>query len=69
MSGAGHLPVVDLDQYNETCRKICLTCPFLAPCKGIQDTLGFWIPRRGFRIPFTGFQIFFSGTWIPDSNC
>ena len=41
----------------------------IAPCKGIQDTLGFWIPRRGFRIPFTGFQIFFSGTWIPDSNC
>ena len=41
----------------------------LAPCKGIQDTLGFWIPRRGFRIPITGFQIFFSGTWIPDSNC
>ena len=25
-----------------------------APCKGIQDSLGFWIPRRGF--------------WIPDSN-
>ena len=42
---------------------------FVAPCKGIQGTLGFWIPRRGFRIPFTGFQIFFSGTWIPDSNC
>ena len=41
----------------------------LVQCKGIQDTLGFWIPRRGFRIPFTGFQIFFSGTWIPDSNC
>ena len=40
-----------------------------APGKGIQDTLGFWIPRRGFRIPITGFQIFFSGTWIPDSNC
>ena len=22
----------------------------LAPCKGIQDSLGFWIPPRGFRI-------------------
>ena len=26
------------------------------PCKGIQDSLGFLIPRRGFRIPSTGFQ-------------
>ena len=41
----------------------------IAPCKGIRDTLGFWIPPRGFRIPITGCQIFFSGTWIPDSNC
>ena len=24
--------------------------------KGIQDSLGFWIPRRGFQIPGTGFQ-------------
>ena len=24
---------------------------------GIQDSLGFWIPRHGFRIPGTGFQI------------
>ena len=24
--------------------------------KGIQDSLGFWIPRRGFRIPGTGFD-------------
>ena len=40
----------------------------LAPCKGIQDRLGFWIPRTGFRILGTGFQIFFSGTWILDSN-
>ena len=46
-----------------------LSREFFAPCKGIQDTLGFWIPRRGFRIPFTGFQIFLGGTWIPDSNC
>ena len=28
----------------------------VAPCKGIEDTLGFWIPRRGFRIPATGFR-------------
>ena len=30
-----------------------------APCKykGIQDSLGFWIPRHGFRIPGTGFRI------------
>ena len=41
---------------------------FLAPCKGIQDILGFWTPHRGFRIPGTKLQIFFSGTWIPDSN-
>ena len=27
------------------------------PYKGIQDNLGFWIPRRGFRITGTGFQI------------
>ena len=25
-------------------------------CKGIQDRLGFWIPRRGFQIPGTAFQ-------------
>ena len=33
----------------------------IAPRKGIQNSLGFWIPRRGFRIQGTGFQIFFSG--------
>ena len=27
----------------------------IAPCKGIQDTLGFWIPRHGFLIPGTGY--------------
>ena len=35
--------------------------------KAIQDSLGFWIPRRGFRIPGTGFK-FLSlelGFWIP----
>ena len=35
----------------------------IAPCKGIQDSPGFWIPRRGLRIPVfvqsveLGFQI------------
>ena len=28
----------------------------LAPRKGIQDSIEFWIPRRGFRIQGTGFQ-------------
>ena len=28
----------------------------VAPYKGIQDSLGFWIPRRVFRILGTGFQ-------------
>ena len=37
------------------------------PCKGIQDSLRFRIPRRGLGILITGFQIFFSETWIPDS--
>ena len=31
--------------------------PPYPPCKGIQDSLGFWIPRRGFRIQSTGFRI------------
>ena len=39
----------------------------LTPCKGIQDSLGFWIPHRGFRIPGTGFQSLSVelGIWIP----
>ena len=36
----------------------------MAPCKGIQDSPGFWIPRRGLRIPD-----FVNGTWILDSKC
>ena len=32
----------------------------VAPCNGIQDNLGFWIPRRGFRIPDSRY-------WIVDS--
>ena len=54
--------------------------PVIALCtKGIQDSLGFWIPRCGFPIPGTGFQclsveprdydLFSLGrTWIPDFN-
>ena len=38
----------------------------IAPCKGIQDSLGFWIPRHDFQIPVTGFRIIFQ--WIPDSR-
>ena len=37
-----------------------------APCKGIHDSLGFWIPPCGFRIPSTGFRI--PAQWIPDSK-
>ena len=29
----------------------------LAPCEGIQDSSGFWIPSRGFWIPGSGFRI------------
>ena len=37
-----------------------------APSKGLQDSLGFWIPRHEFWIPGTRFQIpIVSG--IPDS--
>ena len=38
-----------------------------APRKEIQDSLGFWTPRRGFRIPGTGFQYLSVdiGIWIP----
>ena len=38
-----------------------------APCKEIQDSLGFWISRREFWIPVTWFQSFLEklGFWIP----
>ena len=39
---------------------------YFAPCKGIHDSLGFWIPPCGFRIPSTGFRI--PAQWIPDSK-
>ena len=39
----------------------------IAPCKEIQDSLGFWILRCGFRIPGAGFQYLSVelGFWIP----
>ena len=35
---------------------IWLSNSFHAPCKRIQETLGFWIPLCGLRIPGTWFQ-------------
>ena len=29
----------------------------MTPYKGIQDSLGFWIPRPGFRIPDSRYRI------------
>ena len=36
--------------------------------KGIQDSLGFWIPRRGYPDSRYCIPIFFSGTWSLDSK-
>ena len=55
-----YLQNVIFDKYN-----LCFLCmsrdgsqskchpqnPNNRPCKGIQESLAFWIPRRGFRIP------------------
>ena len=42
----------------------------VTPCKGIQDGLGFWIPRRGFSDSRYWILHFFKiGTWISGSNC
>ena len=35
-----------------------------SPCKGIQDSIGFWIPRCGFRISRWWISVFVGGTWI-----
>ena len=50
-----------------TLRSICQSLSNLAiplshraPCKVIQHSLGFWIPRCGFQIPGTRFLIFLS---------
>ena len=47
--------------------------PLSPPWKGIQGSLGVWIPRRGIRIPDTGFRILckwqsFEGFWIPPAK-
>ena len=34
------------------------------PCKGIQDNLGFWIPRCGFQIPDTIEFLLWVSLWI-----
>ena len=39
-----------------------------APCKGIQDILGFWIPHCGFRIPVQWILDSKKG-WIPIFYC
>ena len=38
----------------------------IAPCKGIHDSLGFWIPPCGFRIPGTWYRYLSveHGFWI-----
>ena len=38
------------------------------PCRGIQDSLVFWIPRRGYPDSRYWIPVFISGTWILDSN-
>ena len=44
-----------------------VNCWHVAPCKGIQHSLGFYIPRLGFPIPGTGFKTLSGelGFWIP----
>ena len=61
-----------LSQYFRIPRNtLCLSprfCFSFDPCKEIQESLGFWIPRRGFLTSGTGFRIFVHETWIPDTN-
>ena len=41
----------------------------IASWKGIQDSLEFWIPRRGFRSDsMYCIPVFVGETWILDSN-
>ena len=44
-----------------------VNCWHVAPCKGIQHSLGFYIPCLGFPIPGTGFKTLSGelGFWIP----
>ena len=41
---------------------------FITPCRRTQDSLGFWVPRRGFRIFRYWLPVFVSGTWILECN-
>ena len=45
---------------------------YFTACKGIRDSLRFWIPRRGFRIPGIRFQALSVelslGFWILQAN-
>ena len=70
----GHLLVL-VDYYSKwpevaflskTNAESVIKCMEIAPCKGIQDSLGFWTPCCGLRIPGTGFRI--RAHWIPDSK-
>ena len=58
------IPFPRLEHFN---RDVGNTLHLFALCKGIQDRLGFWIPRCGFQIPGTGFQSLSVelGFWIP----
>ena len=58
---------MSLPQVSPVFLRFVVVRPYVsAPCKGIQDCLGFRIPPRGFRIPVTGFRI--PCLWIPDSK-
>ena len=48
------LDTMDLEQHATVNRG---TVHSISHCKGIQYSLGFWIPHCGFRIPCTGFRI------------
>ena len=53
-----------LEHFN---RAVANTLHLFTSSKGIQDSLGFWIPRGGFQIPGTVFQSLSVelGFWIP----
>ena len=69
---ASWLPwLLALDLAN-TSAQFCLLC--LAPCEGIQDSLGLWISRRGFRIPWNwilefGFRTPFISVILVSLSC
>ena len=56
-----HLDIVSqsmfMKQVQRSCKPRPPSPPTHPPCKGIQDSLGFWIQRLGFRIQSTGFRI------------